>query len=336
MKKFLPLIILALILTSAGVYVLFFRPEPNKPSEPNVISNLVENTKKEPEYKSDLQKTKIVNVLLLGNDIGKERRAKGQRGYNTDTIILLSINPELKKALFISFPRDIWQNGAKINSIPVIKGNDEMMNAISKISGQDINRFVTIDFDGIRWLVDAFGGVPVEVETSFTDNTFPNINDTAVTTVNFTKGTEIMTGDRALTFARSRKGNNGEGSDLKRAKRQHQILKGMVKAVENKNSDFFPFDIKEFFEKVVLHTNTNLNLEDAAYIFSFYKNMQDYKVESLVLDDRYIYHPTDASPYGGAWVFIAKDPGFKNLHIDIENYLNQESEITEVSSPENN
>jgi len=336
MKKFIPLIILGLLLSFVGVYVLFFRPQSNKPSEPNIVSNLIENVKKEPEYKLELQKNKVVNVLLLGNDIGKERRAKGQRGYNTDTIILLSINPELKKALFVSFPRDIWQNGSKINSIPVIKGNEEMMNAISKISGQNIEKFVTIDFDGIRWLVDAFGGVPVEVETSFTDNTFPNITDTDVMTVNFTKGTEIMTGDRALTFARSRKGNNGEGSDLKRAKRQHQILKGMVKAVENKNSEFFPFDIREFYEKVILHTNTNINIEDAIYIFSFYKNMQEYNVESLVLDDKYIYHPTDASPYGGAWVFIAKDPGFKNLHEDIENFITKESVITEVSSPENN
>ncbi|NBO36132.1 hypothetical protein EBU91_01110, partial [bacterium] len=85
MKKFIPLIILGMLLSFVGVYVLFFRPQPNKPSEPNIVSNLIENVKKEPEYKSELQKNKVVNVLLLGNDIGKERRAKGQRGYNTDT-----------------------------------------------------------------------------------------------------------------------------------------------------------------------------------------------------------------------------------------------------------
>lgn len=316
---------------SIGLFILYNRPSPNKPTNPNILTEKIDEiVNKPPKFSSELQKQKVINVLLLGNDIGLERRSKGQRGYNTDTIILLSLNPELKKALFVSFPRDIWQNGAKINSIPILKGNEEMLNAISKISGQDISKFVAIDFDGIRWLVDAFGGVPVEIETSFTDSTFPNIQDSGVLTVSFNQGLEVMSGDRALTFARSRKGNNGEGSDLKRAKRQHQILKGMVKAVENKNSEFFPFEISEFYNKVVKHTNTNLSLEDAIYIFSFYKNMQEYQIESLVLDDRYIYHPTDSSPYGGAWVFIAKDPGFKNLHNDIENF------ITKAEVPQNN
>jgi LCP family protein required for cell wall assembly len=332
MKKKLFLILIPLILFIAiGSYILYNRPNPNSPTNPNIFTEKIDQiVNKAPEFKSELQNQQVINVLLLGNDIGSERKAKGQRGYNTDTIILLSLNPELKKALFISFPRDIWQNGAKINSIPILKGNDEMLNAISKISGQNISKFVTIDFDGLRWLVNAFGGVPVEVETTFTDNTFPKINDTGIMTVSFSQGTEVMTGDRALTFARSRKGNNGEGSDLKRAKRQHQILKGMVKAVENKNSEFFPFEITEFYNNVIKHTNTNLSLEDAIYIFSFYRNMQDYKVESLVLDDRYIYHPKDSSPYGGAWVFIAKDAGFKNLHTDIENF------ITKAEAPQSN
>jgi len=330
-NKLLLIIVPVFLFVLIGIYVLYNRPTPNTPTKPNILTDKIDEiVNRPPEFNSELQKQKVVNVLLLGNDIGLERRAKGQRGYNTDTIILLSLNPELKKALFVSFPRDIWQNGAKINSIPILKGNEEMLSAISKISGQEISKFVTIDFDGLRWLVNAFGGVPVEIETTFTDNTFPNIQDSGVTTVSFNQGLEIMNGDRALTFARSRKGNNGEGSDLKRAKRQHQILKGMVKAVENKNSEFFPFNISEFYNNVVKHTNTNLSLEDAIYIYSFYKNMQDYKVESLVLDDKYIYHPTDSTPYGGAWVFIAKDPGFKNLHSDIENF------ITRAEAPQNN
>lgn len=330
-KNLIITIILIFLFMSIGLFILYNRPSPNEPTNPNILTEKIDEiVNKPPQFSSELQKQKVINVLLLGNDIGSERRSKGQRGYNTDTIILLSLNPELKKALFVSFPRDIWQNGAKINSIPILKGNEEMLNAISKISGQDISKFVAIDFDGIRWLVDAFGGVPVEIETSFTDSTFPNIQDSGVLTVSFNQGLEVMSGDRALTFARSRKGNNGEGSDLKRAKRQHQILKGMVKAVENKNSEFFPFEISEFYNKVVKHTNTNLSLEDAVYIFSFYKNMQEYQIESLVLDDRYIYHPTDSSPYGGAWVFIAKDPGFKNLHNDIENF------ITKAEVPQNN
>ena len=194
---------------------------------------------------------------------------------------------------------------------------------MSKISGQKITKYITIDFDGIRWLVDAFGGVPVEVRTSFTDNTFPNNSDSDVLSVTFNQGTEVMDGERALTFARSRKGNNGEGSDLMRAKRQHQILKGMTKAVENKNSQFFPFDIKEFYNEVILHTQTNISLDDAIYLYSFYKNLQKYDIQSLALDDRYIFHPGISASYGGAWVFVAKDSNFMKLHDDLNKYLSE-------------
>lgn len=314
-------IIISLVLATTFflTYLFYFRTE-NQPENTSFVEKII---KKEPEIKSELQKEKIVNVMFVGKDIGRERIAKGQRGFNTDIIMLLSINPAQKRAVFVSFPRDIWQNNAKINAILVTQGMDSLLNAISKISGQEINKYITIDFDGIRWLVDAFGGVPVEVKTSFTDNSFPNNYDTATTTVSFTQGTEVMDGERALTFARSRKGNNGEGSDLMRAKRQHQILKGMTKAVENSNSKFFPFDIKEFYQEVVKHTETNISLEDAIYLFTFYKDIKDYDIQSLVLDDRYIYHPGISATYGGAWVFVAKDSNFEKLHTDLENFLNE-------------
>ena len=322
------LILFIFIVITLITYSFFFRSE-NQPEKTSIIEKI---TKQEPEIKSELQKEKLINILLVGKDIGKERINNGQRGYNTDIIILLSINPKDKRAILTSFPRDIWQNNAKINAILITQGMDSLLNAISKISGQEITKYITIDFDGIRWLVDAFGGVPVEVKTSFTDNTFPNNYDTGVMTVNFTAGNEIMDGERALTFARSRKGNNGEGSDLMRAKRQHQILKGMTKAVENKNSQFFPFDIREFYKEVVLHTETNVTLEDAVYLFSFYKDLQSYDIQSLVLDDRYIYHPGISSKYGGGWVFVAKDSTFDKLHKDLNNYLIEGVNLNKVQN----
>lgn len=329
MEKKNLIIFLTILFIFGGVfsYILFFDNPTGTKKEPGTIINetiqKVTNVNKETELasKSFFVDKEVVNILLIGKDIGKERKSKGQTGYNTDILILLSINPKKNRALLTSFPRDIWQNNSKINGILVTQGMDSLLDAMSKISGQKVDKYISIDFDGIRWLVNQFNGVPVEVETSFTDNSFPDIYDTRTMTVSFTKGKEIMDGERALTFARSRKGDNGEGSDLKRAKRQHQILKGMVSAVEKEDSKFFPFKIDEFYNEVIKNTETNISLEDAYYVFSFYKNMKDYQIQSLVLDERYIYHPTDASPYGGAWVFIAKDAGFKKLHSDINDYL---------------
>ena len=130
-------------------YLFFFRTE-NQPDNKTFIEKV---TQKVPEIKSELEKDKIVNVLLIGKDIGFERVNKGQRGYNTDTLMLLSINPKENRAVLTSFPRDIWQNNAKINSILVTQGMDSLLDAMSKISGQKITKYIAIDFDGIRWLM---------------------------------------------------------------------------------------------------------------------------------------------------------------------------------------
>ncbi len=327
-KKYLAILMTIFVLFGGVIsYIIFLdNPDGSKKEASQIINEAIEkvsgkNKEEELAAKSYFQEKEAVNVLLIGKDIGKERRSKGQTGYNTDTLILLTINPKKNKVLLTSFPRDIWQNNSKINGILVTQGMDSLLDAMSKISGQKVEKYISIDFDGIRWLVNQFNGVPVEVETSFTDNTFPDIFDTRTMTVSFSKGKQIMDGETALNFARSRKGDNGEGSDLKRAKRQHQILKGMVNAVEKEDSKFFPFKIDEFYTEVIKNTETNISLEDAYYIFSSYKNIKDYQIQSLVLDDRYIYHPVNAAPYGGAWVFIAKDIGFKKLHTDINEYL---------------
>jgi LCP family protein required for cell wall assembly len=222
--------------------------------------------------------------------------------------------------MFVSIPRDLWTGKSKINAVLSTGGVDGMKEKISAIIGMSVESYVSVDFDGLRWLIDYFGGVEVEVENTFTDSQFPNINDSGILAVSFNKGKEIMDGDRALTYARSRKGDNGEGSDLKRAKRQHQILKGVLGSI-SKPQNLNPFNPQEFYKEVITNSNTDITLEGALYMYSFYNLQEEYQIESLILDERYIYHPTDASPYGGAWVFVSKDPNFENLKNDIMTFF---------------
>jgi len=300
-------------------------PDNSISSEEISLNEIQTNLDKEPTY-DGFFKNRPISILLLGLDIGSERKARGQRGSNADTIMVLSIHPENKRAVFTSIPRDLWVGRSKINAVLNISGVEEMEKRASEIVGHPIDTYASIDFDGLRWLIDYFGGVEIEVENSFTDNSFPNNQDTAVTTVSFNEGSEVMTGERALTFARSRKGNNGEGSDLKRAKRQHLILKGLLGAISSPRSGK-EFDITTFYNDVILNTKTTITLNDALYLFSFYKDYKDYQIESLVLDDRYIYHPTDSTPYGGAWVFVSKDPNFESLKKDLNLLLSKDASL---------
>lgn len=288
----------------------FFKPVKEPKS---VFENLV-NRK---GSNSIFAKDEVINVLLLGID----RRNKSQTGFNTDIMILASINTTTNKVLLTSVPRDLWINGNKINALYTVFGPDTLVNAFEQITGQEVKGYIRCDFEDFRWIVDSFGGVPVNVERTFTDHTFPNSSDTGVLTVTFTQGYEKMDGNRALTFARSRKGNNGEGSDLMRAKRQHLLLQGLVEAVSQPESIFWPMDVDKFFSAVTAANKmyTTLTVDDAYYFWDFYKDRDDYSVESFVIGDEYVYHPGmyPTSQYH-AWVFVPRGGDWSDLHEDIE------------------
>lgn len=280
---------------------------------------LVDVIKKEPNsaFEKLTNEKENINVILLGID----RRSKQQTGFNTDIMILLSANPNTNRVLLTSVPRDLWVNGNKINALYTIGGWNLLKDAFEQITGQIVSGYIRCDFEDFKWIVDAFGGVPINVEKTFTDHTFPNDADTGILTVTFNQGLEKMDGQRALTFARSRKGNNGEGSDLMRAKRQHLLLQGMVQAISQPESIFWPMDMDKFYSAIIAVDKmyTTLTLEDVTYLWDFYKDREQYSVESFVVGNEYVYHPGmyPQSEYH-AWVFIARESGFANLHADIK------------------
>ena len=263
-----------------------------------------------------------LNILLIGSDTSSGRRLRGQRGFNTDVMVLLSVNPVTNKVLLTSVPRDLWVNNNKINALYIVYGWETLKNAFEKITGQMVDGYVMADFDAFVWLINSCGGVPVEVKNSFTDYEFPNSQDSGQIMVNFTSGSEMMSGERALTYARSRKGNNGEGSDLMRARRQHLILQGLVDAISQPESIFWPMDIPVFYEMITQHMETNLSIDDFYYLWDFYKDNDKYAIESFVVDGEYVYHPGmyPQSSYH-AWVFVPIGDSYEKLHNDIYNKL---------------
>lgn len=304
---------------------------------PNALENF--GTTREKLKANSVFQSDNLNVLLLGVDTSEGRRLRGQGGFNTDTMVLLTVNPQTNKVLLTSIPRDLWINGNKINALYSVFGEETLIDAYEQVTGQTIDGVIRADFDHFEWIIDAFGGVTVDVPTSFVDGDFPNITDSGTTVITFTQGTEKMSGERALTFARSRKGTNGEGSDLMRAKRQHLLLESMIEAISQPNSQFWPMDIETFFKAVTAPSKmyTTLTVNDAKYLWDFYKDKDLYTVESFVIGDDYIYHPGlyPASEYH-AWVFIAREPGFANLHKDITAKLNNtyEEEATYIRGEE--
>lgn len=181
------------------------------------------------------------NVLLLGTDYRPSHQS-----MLTDSIILGSYNHSDNSMSLISLPRDLrvkYDSGyTKVNAVypfsysnkiheknssealATQSGFDNLSKAVKEVTGLDVHYGVLVNLQGLKDIIDNMGGITVNVERSFTDSSFPNDSDTGTITISFKEGIQNMNGARALQYARSRKGNNEEGSDYQRARRQQIVL----------------------------------------------------------------------------------------------------------------
>ena len=232
-----------------------------------------------------------INILLLG--IG----GTGHDGpYLTDTIILASIQPSTKKIALISIPRDLYvaidgQNWDKINAVNSIgesretgSGGELASQVIGNLLSIPIQYYARIDFNGFEKLIDDLGGITVTVDRTFMDEQYPAENF-EYQVVNFKQGTQKMNGDTALKFARSRHGNNGEGSDFARSLRQQKILM----AVKNKATSFGtltnPTKISKMLGNLKQNLITNLQLEEISQLASLIQGIDLNQAISYSIND---------------------------------------------------
>ena len=185
--------------------------------------------------------TDRLNVLLIGAD-------EQGGGHNTDTLIVLSIDPATNQVAMFQLPRDtvdvpvpagparqVWGSvyRNKINSWFVqnrhredlFPGTDQTRgyNALKAILGElygiEIKYFVEVNFDGFQQIVDALGGVTVNVQVPVVDDRYP-AGGGALQRVYIASGMQHMTGAEALVYARSRHAS----TDFDRGARQQRVL----------------------------------------------------------------------------------------------------------------
>lgn len=229
-----------------------------------------------------------INILLLG--IGG---AGHDGGYLSDTIILAQIRPEEKKASLVSIPRDYLADLGplglrKINAAfaegyntnkDFNEGGKAATKAVEKLSGLEIPYFAVIDFQGFKEAINVIGGIDVVVDKTFTDSSFPDGKDGYIAPVTFKAGPEHMDGTRALIFARSRHGNNGEGSDFARSIRQQKTIQATKEKVIGLNLVTDSGKLNELFTVLGNHFHTNIQLDEMLHLYNLTK---DYNSENII------------------------------------------------------
>lgn len=203
------------------------------------------------------EKEDVINILLIG--VGGE----GHDGaYLADTIILVRFKPSTKQVALISFPRDLAVNlpghgWRKLNNANAYGGPELMKKVLGEIINEKIPYYVMVDFNGFANIINDLGGVDVYVEKSFTDTEFPAAEN-KYQTVSFQKGMQHMDGETALIYARSRHGNNGEGSDFARSARQQKILMALKDKTTSINTLLNPTKLITLYNNLAKYIETNI------------------------------------------------------------------------------
>lgn len=252
-----------------------------------------------------------INFLLLG--VG----GYGHDGPElSDTIMFASYQPSNNDIGLLSIPRDLavpipGYGYQKINSINAYGEMEEpgsgpswASEVIGDILDQQIHYYVKVDFNGFVDLIDSVGGIDVYVERSFTDNSYPTEDD-LVQTVTFEAGWAHMDGETALQFARSRHGDNGEGSDFARAERQQKILLAVKDELLSASTFLNPSKLTNLVETFQENVETNMSFWELMKMTRYVPDIETDNIHSTVLETGYD-SPLYSTMINGAYVLLPK------------------------------
>jgi len=163
-----------------------------------------------------------LTILVVGNDGSAVRRRNGLRTYRTDALMVVSVNADQSQISMLSLPRDTVDvplgDGriytAKVNGIAQQYGIDGLRKAMSALLGVPIDRYIMVNMDDFPWIVDAVGGIDVDVKTRIRDGEIH---------LSLDPGMHHFTGAQALLFSRTR-----ADSDYMRAGRQQQVVLALL------------------------------------------------------------------------------------------------------------
>ncbi|MEV6649441.1 LCP family protein [Streptomyces sp. NPDC051219] len=210
------------------------------------------------------KKDQAVNILLVGTD---KRTGSGNEGYgdknspgHADTTILFHVSKDRTNATAVSIPRDLitdipdcptkledgtekiipGQQGVRFNTSLGQSGRDPgcTMRTVKELTGLTVDNFMMADFNAIKTLTTAVGGVEVCVAKDVNDED---------SKLKLTKGTHTIEGEQALAFVRTRH-SFGNESDLDRIQTQQQFLSSLIRKMKSEDTLTSPGKLMDLAE----------------------------------------------------------------------------------------
>ncbi len=243
--------------------------------------------------------TRPVNILVLGakvttgdtNDVPEHlKNVKYQALVNsfeglTDTMLLIRFNPETKKVSVLSIPRDtrseIPGHGiAKINSANQVGGPPMAARSVSELlGGVGIDRYVTLNVQGVEALVNALGGVTVHVPKDMKYQ-----DDSQHLYINLKAGRQTLDGKKALQLLRFRQDEYG---DIGRIQRQQMVMRALMEQSLNPAT---VTRLPAILSVIQSHLDTNLSVEEIVALVGYGTQINRSNTQMLMLPGEFS-HP---------------------------------------------
>ncbi|HEU5140652.1 MAG TPA: LCP family protein [Bacillales bacterium] len=288
-----------------------------------------------PEHKSQLRETvptigqDPISILLMGIE---DYSTDGENG-RADTLIVVTLNPDTDEMTMVSVPRDTkveideipkWEGTHKINSAytyGAISGYGANKLAIQKVEELlevPIDEYVAVDFKGFVEVVNALGGVTVDIKYGFWEENIFNHDKK----IYFEKGTSHLNGEEALAFVRMRK--RDVNTVYSRMERQRQFLKS---ALDQAISAGTVFKIDEIGDILGEHVETSLTPSEIYSLEKVYSSMDPSSIRTLKIEGADKRIPTGTGPY----YFIPDEDSLSTITEKLKKSLGLE---TDTSSSE--
>jgi LCP family protein required for cell wall assembly len=223
------LALLGLVLLALVWGVLGYRSFSNGVDEAN--QRLPRNARAQLAKRDRSLLSEPTTILVMGTDGGRARGRTDAR--RSDSLMLLRVDPTTHRLSYLSIPRDLrveipGYGTSKINAASQIGGPALTLATVKALTGLPIDHVVVVDFDGFRDLIDAIGGIDVDVPKAILSNTFdcPYKPSRCANWEGwrFEKGPQHMDGRRALVYSRVRKNQlDPSDTDITRGTRQQLI-----------------------------------------------------------------------------------------------------------------
>lgn len=256
-----------------------------------------------------------LNILVLGVD----KRADGG-DQNADVIIIAHLDLVNHRLSGVSLPRDLlveipgvgedkingsYNYGVLASPDDPVAGVAKVRDTVESVFGIPIDGYVLIDFDGFSDVVDAMGGITVDVPYEILDNEYPT-EDYGVTTIHFDPGVQDMTGEQALIYVRTRHAD----SDDARRERQLDVIRSIFeqgKSVESiANAD-------EIILSAGGAIQTSFDLEEQLTLARIAFEMQDGDVQLTTLGEPVLVAGWSDD---GRWIYTGDPEEIKAFVLD--------------------